>query len=58
VLAVGCFIPFALLAIGAALGSYLGADRGGYWGAAAGFGAGIILVGAAFLVLERIRDKE
>ena len=36
VLAIGCLIPFILLAVGAALGSYLGADRGGYWGAGQG----------------------
>jgi hypothetical protein len=29
-LAVGCFIPFVLLAIGAGLGSYLGDIRGGW----------------------------
>jgi uncharacterized spore protein YtfJ len=56
-LAIGCFIPFVLLGLGAAIGSYLGADRGGYWGAAAGLGAGILIVAIAFWALERTRSR-
>jgi hypothetical protein len=54
-LAVGCFIPFATLAIGAGVGSYLGDVRGGYWGAAAGLVAGVVIVAAAFALLARTR---
>jgi hypothetical protein len=57
-LAVGCFIPFVLLAIGAGLGSYLGDIRGGYLGAAAGLGAGIVIVAAGFLLLNKARSPE
>jgi hypothetical protein len=57
-LAVGCFIPFVLLAIGAGLGSYLGDIRGGYLGAAAGLGVGIVIVAAGFLLLNKARRPE
>ena len=57
-LAVGCLIPFVLVGIGAALGSYLGADQGGYWGAGAGFAAGLLIVGIMFWGLERFRGGE
>ncbi len=57
-LAVGCFIPFVLLAVGAGLGSYLGDIRGGYLGAAAGLGAGILIVATGFLMLNRARSNE
>jgi uncharacterized spore protein YtfJ len=56
-LAVGCFIPFVLLGLGAAVGSYVGADRGGYWGAGAGLAAGILIVAVMFWLLERTRGK-
>ncbi len=39
-LAIGCLIPFVLLAAGAAFGSYFGDVSGGYWGAGTGFLAG------------------
>jgi hypothetical protein len=39
-LAVGCLIPFVMLAVGAVLGSYLADVHGGYWGAGIGFCAG------------------
>jgi hypothetical protein len=55
VLAFGCFIPFATLAIGAALGSYFGGVRGGYLGAAAGLTAGIVVVAAGFVLLNKVR---
>jgi hypothetical protein len=54
-LALGCFIPFVTLVIGAGLGSYLGDVRGGYWGAAAGLAAGILFVAAGFALLNRAR---
>jgi hypothetical protein len=54
-LAVGCLIPFATLAIGAAVGSYFGAVHGGYWGAGIGFGVGILAAVAGFVVLDRAR---
>lgn len=54
-LAVGCLVPFALLGLGAAVGSYIGADQGGYWGAGIGFAAGLVLVALAFWLLERSR---
>jgi hypothetical protein len=58
VLAVGCFFPFATLAVGALLGSYLGAVRGGYWGAGIGFGVGILAAIVGFLVLDRARARD
>jgi hypothetical protein len=54
-LAVGCVIPFVTLAIGAVMGSYIGDVRGGYWGAAAGLGAGMLIVAAGLVVLGRAR---
>ena len=57
-LAIGCLIPFVLIGIGAALGSYLGADRGGYWGAGAGFAAGLVIVAVLFWALERFRGNQ
>jgi len=57
-LAVGCFIPFVTLAIGAGLGSYLGDVRGGYWGAAAGFAVGILVAAAGFMMLDRARKGD
>jgi hypothetical protein len=52
-LAIGCFIPFATLAIGAVVGSYLGAVHGGYWGAGIGFGVGLVIAVAGVIVLDR-----
>ena len=57
VLAVGCLIPFALLAVGAAVGSYVGNINGGYWGAGAGFVAGLVLVAAGFVLVDRGRNE-
>lgn len=54
-LALGCFIPFATIGIGAVLGSYLGSERGGYWGAAAGLGAGALIVAVGLLIFSRVR---
>lgn len=54
-LAVGCFLPFATLTIGAILGSYMGSIRGGYWGAGAGLGVGLLVVVAGFAMLSRVR---
>jgi hypothetical protein len=53
VLAVGCLIPFALLAVGAAVGSYIGNINGGYWGAGVGFLAGLLVVVAGFVLIDR-----
>ncbi|MBS0643954.1 MAG: hypothetical protein JSS43_29180 [Proteobacteria bacterium] len=44
-----------LLALGAAIGSYLGDIRGGYWGAGLGFAAGVVLVAGSLAVLNRGR---
>ncbi len=57
-LAVGCLVPFVCIAIGAALGSYWGADRGGYWGAGAGFAGGLLLVGIVLAMFNRARRQE
>jgi hypothetical protein len=57
-LAVGCFIPFVLLAVGAGVGSYFGDIHGGYLGAAAGLAAGIVIVAAGFLLLNKARSHE
>jgi hypothetical protein len=54
-LAVGCLIPFVLLALGAGVGSYLGDVRGGYWGAGIGFGLGILIAVGGMIVLDRVR---
>jgi hypothetical protein len=44
VLAVGCLIPFVLLAAGAAIGAEIGGTTDAYWGCAAGFVIGLIVV--------------
>jgi hypothetical protein len=54
-LAVGCLIPFVMLAAGAVLGSYLGDVHGGYWGAGIGFGGGILIAVAGMIALDRVR---
>ncbi|HET6610299.1 MAG TPA: hypothetical protein VFG62_26780 [Rhodopila sp.] len=54
-LAVGCLLPFVTLAVGAIGGSYLGAVQGGYWGAGIGFGVGLLIAVAGFIVLDRAR---
>ena len=54
-LAVGCFVPFVTLAVGAGVGSYIGNVHGGYWGAGAGLAAGILFVAAGFALLSRTR---
>jgi hypothetical protein len=54
-LALGCFIPFVTLIVGAGLGSYIGDVRGGYWGAGAGLAAGLLIVAAGFGILDRVR---
>jgi hypothetical protein len=54
-LAVGCLIPFVMLAAGAVLGSYLGDIHGGYWGAGIGFGAGILIAIVGMVALDRAR---
>ncbi len=56
-LAIGCFIPFTTLAIGAGVGSYLGDVRGGYQGAAAGLLGGILIVAAGFRLLQKVRSR-
>jgi hypothetical protein len=56
-IAVGCFIPFVLLIIGAALGSYLGGVHGGYWGASVGFGAGVLASAVGMMAIYRVRGE-
>lgn len=56
-LAIGCLIPFVTLALGAAIGSYFGDIKGGYWGAGTGFLAGLLLAGIAVAVLGRMRRR-
>ena len=56
-LAVGCLIPFVMLAVGAVLDSYLGAVHGGYSGAGIGFGAGILIAVAGMITLNRARAR-
>jgi hypothetical protein len=56
--ALGCFIPFVTVAVGATLGSYLGDVRGGYWGAAAGLGVGLLIAAAFMVALNRARRGE
>jgi hypothetical protein len=57
-LAIGCLIPFVMLAIGAVLGSYLGDVHGGYWGAGIGFGVGVLIAVAGMIVLDRARGGD
>jgi len=57
-LALGCFLPLVMLAIGAVLGSLYGDIRGGYWGAAAGLVAGILIVTACFTLLSKVRRSD
>ena len=54
-LAIGCLIPFVMLAVGAGVGSYLGNGRGGYLGAGGGFGSGLLVAVAAVIVLSQVR---
>lgn len=56
-LAVGCLVPFAMLALGAAIGSYEGGVHGGYWGAGVGGCGGILLAVIGFFVVERLRRR-
>ena len=53
--AVGCLIPFVMLAVGAVLGSYLADVHGGYWGAGIGFCTGILIAVADMIALDRAR---
>lgn len=54
-LAIGCLVPFVLLSLGAAIGSYFGDISGGYWGAGIGLAAGLLLVAGGIAVLNRGR---
>lgn len=56
-LAIGCLIPFVMLAIGAGLGSYLGNVHGGYLGAGVGFGAGLLVAVAGVIALSKVRSS-
>jgi uncharacterized spore protein YtfJ len=57
-LAVGCIVPFVLLAAGAAIGAAVGGNIGAYWGCGVGLLAGVALVALAFLVLDRAGSRE
>jgi hypothetical protein len=50
-------VPFAMLALGAAIGSYEGGVHGGYWGAGVGGCGGILLAVIGFFVVERLRRR-
>jgi hypothetical protein len=55
VLAVGCLIPFVLLVAGAAIGAAVGGTTAAYWGCAAGFAVGLIVVLLALRWFGNIR---
>jgi hypothetical protein len=55
-LAIGCFVPFVLLAAGAAIGAAVGGNTDAYWGCAVGLLVGVVLVFIAFRWLDKLRN--
>ncbi|HET7883519.1 MAG TPA: hypothetical protein VFL55_21720 [Acetobacteraceae bacterium] len=53
--AIGCLIPFALLAVGAVAGGVLGGATGGLWGGGAGFVIGLVAMLVILGVFERAK---
>jgi hypothetical protein len=54
--AVGCLIPFVLMAVGAAAGALLGGTTAGLWGGAGGFIVGVVAMVALLEVFERAKN--
>jgi hypothetical protein len=54
-LAIGCLIPFVLMAVGAAVGGLLGGMTAGAWGCAGGFVVGLIAMVAVLGMFERVK---
>jgi hypothetical protein len=54
--AIGCLLPFVLLAIGAVAGGLLGGTTAGLWGAGGGFVVGIAAMLVILGVFERAKD--
>ena len=53
--AIGCLIPFVLMAVGAAAGGLLGGTTAGLWGGAGGFIVGLIAMVALLEMFERAK---
>ena len=53
--AVGCLIPFVLLALGAVAGGLVGGITAGFWGGGAGFVIGIAIMLAMLGAFERVK---
>jgi hypothetical protein len=53
--AIGCLIPFVLMATGAAAGGLLGGMTAGLWGCAGGFTVGLIAMVALLGMFERAK---
>jgi hypothetical protein len=51
--AIGCFIPFVLLGVGAVAGGLLGGTTGGLWGGGGGFIVGLVAMVAVLGLFER-----
>ena len=54
-IAIGCLIPFVLMAVGAAAGGLLGGMAAGLWGGAGGFIVGLIAMVALLGIFERAK---
>ncbi len=55
--AIGCLIPFVLMAVGGAAGGLLGGTTAGLWGGAGGFIVGLIAMVALLEVFERAKSN-
>jgi hypothetical protein len=55
--AIGCLLPFMLLALGAIVGGVVGGVTMGLWCGAAGLAVGIVLMLVALRAFDRARDN-
>jgi hypothetical protein len=54
--AVGCLIPFVLMAVGSAAGALLGGTTAGLWAGAGSFIVGLVAMVALLEVFERAKS--
>jgi hypothetical protein len=54
---IGCLLPLALTAVGAAIGGLTGGTAAGLWGAAVGFVGGIVLMLIGMWMFQRAKDE-